>query len=105
MVFAGGVPQAVLDFGDLGAGDPATDLSAAWMLLPTVALPAFLDAYGGADEDLMARARGWAALMGLLFLEAGRRDRPSYLAIGRSTLDRLVGGPASRAHDRTSGTR
>ena len=39
---SGGRLAAVLDFGDLAAGDPATDLSVAWMLLPpseTAGLP------------------------------------------------------------------
>jgi len=34
LLLSGGRLAAVLDFGDLAAGDPATDLSAAWMWLP-----------------------------------------------------------------------
>ncbi len=35
---------AVIDFGDVCAGDPATDLAAAWMLLPAPSIPDFFDA-------------------------------------------------------------
>lgn len=90
IVFADGVPRAVVDFGDVCAGDPATDLSCAWTLLPADAVPTFFDAYGGADDALVARARAWAAWLALVLLGIGRTDRPSYEAVGRATLDRLA---------------
>lgn len=90
MVFVDGRPSAVIDFGDVCAGDPATDLSCAWMLLPRSAHATFVEAYGGIDADLMARARAWAALLGLVLLGIGRSDRPSYEAVGRATLARLT---------------
>lgn len=40
LVEAGRV-SGVIDFGDITAGDPATDLAVAWMLLPAEARPAF----------------------------------------------------------------
>jgi aminoglycoside phosphotransferase (APT) family kinase protein len=55
---ADGILSAVIDFGDLCSGDPATDLAAAWMLLPPSELPAFASAYGGMDADLDVRALG-----------------------------------------------
>ena len=39
LLITGGRISAVLDFGDLAAGDPATDLSVMWMLLPPAARP------------------------------------------------------------------
>jgi aminoglycoside phosphotransferase (APT) family kinase protein len=50
----------VVDFGDLTAGDPATDLLVAWSLLPFDAHPIFRAAAGGADDATWRRARGWA---------------------------------------------
>ena len=58
--------SGVIDFGDITAGDPATDLSVAWALLPGAAHAAFRDAYGAAGGPASAagiwlRARGWAS--------------------------------------------
>ena len=66
----------VVDFGDMCAGDPATDLAAAWVLLPDGASDAFLDAYAGEHgltEATVRRAQGWAAIRALVLLEVGRK--------------------------------
>src|SRR5262249_53861443 len=60
--------SAVIDFGDLPSGDPATDLSVAWMLLPAKERVIFWQAYGQADDHTRARARGWALALALAFL-------------------------------------
>ena len=84
---------AVLDFGDLTAGDPATDLSVAWLLLPSPARATFREAtreMGEAiDDDTWTRARGWALLFGLIFLSSSRDDEVMR-AMGRRTLDRVL---------------
>src|SRR5215469_10595110 len=61
--------SAVIDFGDLTSGDPANDLSVAWMLLPAKERAIFWQAYGRADDHTRARARGWALSLALLFLK------------------------------------
>ncbi len=81
-----GTVTAVIDFGDLCTGDPATDLAAGWMLLPVRTMTAFHAAYGGIDEALDIRARGWAALFALMLLGIGLDGRPSYETVGRRTL-------------------
>jgi aminoglycoside phosphotransferase (APT) family kinase protein len=87
-----GTVGAVIDFGDVCAGDPATDLAAAWMLLPSAAMPAFFGAYGAIDVDLERRASGWAVLFGLMLLaiglDRGPGGHPTYEQIGRATLAR-----------------
>lgn len=87
---AEGTLAAVVDFGDLCAGDPATDLAGAWMLLPAPAWRTFAAAYGGIDADLESRSLGWAALFALMLLGIGLDDRPSYEAVARSTLARVL---------------
>jgi aminoglycoside phosphotransferase (APT) family kinase protein len=87
--------SGVIDFGDITAGDPATDLSVAWMLLPTGCHRAFRDAYhaagGPADgDDLWARARGWALALSLACL-ANSADNPLIAAIGRRTIGAVLG--------------
>jgi aminoglycoside phosphotransferase (APT) family kinase protein len=86
--------DAQVDFGDLTAGDPATDLSVIWMLLPPSEHQRFWTsctasaAYPG-DADLRVRARGGASALGLLFL-AHSADNPLMGGIGRRTMDALL---------------
>lgn len=91
LVFRDGTLAAVVDFGDLCAGDPATDLAAAWLLLPAPAVAACLRAYGTVDADLRARAAGWAVLLALMLLEIGLDDKPTYQPVARRALDGLAG--------------
>jgi aminoglycoside phosphotransferase (APT) family kinase protein len=79
----------VIDFGDITAGDPATDLAVAWHLLPPSQHEAFWAAYGGADAALRARARGWALRLGMVFM-AFSADSPVMLAIGERTVGRVL---------------
>lgn len=88
-----GVLMGVIDWGDLCAGDPATDLAAFWMLVEdNAARAAAVESYG-ADADLIARAKGWAILFGVVLLDAGRVNDPRHAAIGTETLRRLTRCP------------
>jgi aminoglycoside phosphotransferase (APT) family kinase protein len=76
---ADGALCGVIDFGDLCAGDPAYDLSAAWTLLPDGTTDRFHAAYRVADAATLRRARGCAvirALAALLVADAGHHGRP-----------------------------
>jgi len=73
VIVSGGTLAGVIDFGDMCRGDPAADLAAAWVLLPAGAAPRFFDAYAGADDATVRRARGWAALRALALIRVGRR--------------------------------
>jgi len=96
-----GAVAAVIDFGDVTGGDPATDLAVAWMLLPArAAREEFRRAYGRADGATWLRARGWALALALVFLTHSA-DNPLMAAVGRRTLDAVLAdgpepGPASR---------
>ncbi len=84
-----GQVSGVIDFGDITAGDPASDLSVAWMLLPADAQGNFWKAYqeagGRGDDALRARARGWALNLAIVFL-AHSEDNPVLRDVGRRTL-------------------
>jgi aminoglycoside phosphotransferase (APT) family kinase protein len=56
-----GLPCGVLDWGWAGAGDPASDTSVAWKVLPREARDAFWEALGS-DAAEIARARGWTLM-------------------------------------------
>ena len=80
---------AVIDFGDITAGDPATDLAVGWMVLPEPQRGEFRCAYGRADAGTWARARGWALVLALVFL-AHSADSPLMAGIGRRTLNAVL---------------
>jgi len=82
--------SAVIDFGDLTSGDPATDLSVAWMLLPAQERVIFRQAYGQADDHTWARARGWALSLALAFL-TNSADNPLMAGIGKHTFREVLG--------------
>jgi aminoglycoside phosphotransferase (APT) family kinase protein len=97
LVVSQGRLRAVLDWGDMTAGDPAADLAAAWLLFPVAAHPAFWSAYGQVSANTMTRARGWAVFFGTTLLTTGLAGDPALAVIGRRTLERACGRPpASR---------
>ena len=81
----------VIDWGDLGVGDPATDLAAAWMLFPPEVHEDVWAAYGGLSEATGARARGWAIFFGTVLLDTDVGGEDTFGRIGRETLERVVG--------------
>ncbi|MET0460245.1 MAG: phosphotransferase, partial [Ilumatobacteraceae bacterium] len=88
LLVADGELAAVVDFGDICAGDPASDLSVAWMVVPAADRPAFREAAGAwraIDDATWRRAWGWALVLGIAFL-AGSDDNPVTASIGRRTL-------------------
>jgi aminoglycoside phosphotransferase (APT) family kinase protein len=87
----------VIDFSDLAAGDPATDLSVSWMLLERSARSLFLESARGEfdpiDDHTLMRARGWALALGLAYL-ANSRDDQTMGALGRATIDNALSDKA-----------
>ena len=88
-----GQVSGVIDFGDITAGDPAGDLSVAWMLLPPGCHARFWSAYqaagGRVDDALRARAKGWALNLAIVFL-AHSEDHPVLRTVGRRTLSTVL---------------
>jgi aminoglycoside phosphotransferase (APT) family kinase protein len=87
-----GAIAAVVDFGDITAGDPATDLSVAWSLLPTEARGTFRANAGDVDDDTWARARGWALSLSLAYL-ADSADNALIAGIGQRMLAAVLSDP------------
>jgi len=78
----------LLDWGDLTAGDPATDLACAWMLFGEEGRAAFLEAYAPSAEE-RARAAGWAVNFASAHLDSAE---PRHVAIGRVIARQLSTG-------------
>lgn len=60
--------SAVIDFGDITAGDPASDLAGAWTMFDAAARATFREAAGAVhevDDATWRRARAWALALGV----------------------------------------
>jgi aminoglycoside phosphotransferase (APT) family kinase protein len=86
---------AVLDWGDVTAGDAAADLAALWWLFDLNVHGEFWSAYRQVSPAMWHRARAWAALFGLSFLSFGLPGDPTTPdteahELGRRQLRRVV---------------
>jgi aminoglycoside phosphotransferase (APT) family kinase protein len=84
--------SAVIDWGDMCAGDPATDLAAFWMLLPNPESRALAIDFYQPTEPTLLRAKAWAITWGLLLLDTGRIDNPKHAVIGEMILRQVLMG-------------
>jgi aminoglycoside phosphotransferase (APT) family kinase protein len=80
----------VVDFGDLCAGDPATDLAGGLLALPFDALDTFFRAYGTPNEATVKRTLGWAVHFGLMFILLGESDEPTYGPVGLRAISNAI---------------
>jgi aminoglycoside phosphotransferase (APT) family kinase protein len=84
-----GALAAIIDFGDVTAGDPAYDLAVAWLAFDEPARSHFIastaERYDGAT---WTRARAWAAAVAVLLLTHSD-DEPAFAALGRETVAEL----------------
>ncbi len=97
VVVSDGTLSGVIDFGEMCAGDPATDLAAAWLLLPAGTAARFFDAYANADDATIQRARAWAVLRAHHLIHIGQNGeqglpggKPTWLPAGRAALERIL---------------
>jgi aminoglycoside phosphotransferase (APT) family kinase protein len=83
MLTCDGKISAIIDFGDIPSGDPATDLALAWMMFEERERTVFREA-ASIDEDTWRRAAGWALNLSLAYMTGD--DTTSMPSIGRVTL-------------------
>ncbi|MFG2194720.1 aminoglycoside phosphotransferase family protein [Streptomyces sp. NPDC048639] len=81
--------SAVIDFGTVGVGDPASDLIPAWNLLPRGERDAFRAALA-VDDATWARGRGWALSMALIQLPYYRDTNPTIAANARHVIGEVL---------------
>jgi len=77
--------RGIIDWGDLCAGDPATDLACAWTLFEAAERQVFLEAYAPTATELV-RAAGWAVNFGTGLLLSGE---PRHEPMGHDIVRRL----------------
>ena len=90
LVWHHGRLAAVIDFGDITGGDPATDLAVAWSLFPDpVDRDQFQDLAridnNAVDNPTWSRARGWALAVAAAIVTRSA-DNPALHEIGTRTL-------------------
>jgi aminoglycoside phosphotransferase (APT) family kinase protein len=87
---------AVLDFVDLAAGDPATDVATAWLTFDAGGRRSFRQRLSEAgavgDDATWARAHGWAIVLAAAML-AHSDDDPAMAALGSEVLEQVLRDP------------
>lgn len=90
LLLAGDRVSAVIDFGTVGMGEPATDLIPAWNLLPASARRVYRKAVD-VDDATWARGRGWALSMAVIQLPYYRTTNPVISANARHVIREVLG--------------
>jgi aminoglycoside phosphotransferase (APT) family kinase protein len=89
LIARGSELTAIIDFGDVTAGDPAYDLAVAWLAFDATGRQQFITATADHyDAATWTRAHGWAAAVALILLDQSD-DNPDYAALGAEALDEL----------------
>lgn len=79
----------VIDWGCLAVGDPAFDVMAAWLYLPSEARDVFREALR-VDEPTWVRARDLALSVGLIALPYYERSNPVLANIARRAISEAI---------------
>ena len=83
--------QAIIDWGDVAQGDRATDLAAIWMLFSCPESRALaIAACNHVSAITWVRARGWALLFAVVFMDAVLPGTTSMAAIGEQIVKNLM---------------
>lgn len=89
LLVRGGRLAAVIDWGCLGVGDPAWDVTVAWTLLDAERRTAFRNALA-IDDAAWARSRGWAIATALPAIPYYRETNPGLVANARYRLEQVL---------------
>lgn len=84
-----GLLSAVIDWEMLSVGDPALDLSGAWMLLTESGRETFRDSLT-VDDDTWARGRGWALCIGVIAAAYYHHSNPVLAGFSRRAAQDAV---------------
>ncbi|MGI9328267.1 MAG: aminoglycoside phosphotransferase family protein [Pseudomonadales bacterium] len=81
--------NAVIDFGGLGVGDPACDMSIAWTLLEPASRQVFRERLAVSDA-IWNRGRGWALWKGMIVIANIIETNPIEAASSQYAIDQLI---------------
>jgi len=91
LLVKGGRLCAVIDFGQLAAGDPACDVTMAWTFFGEASREVFRTALS-VDEATWSRGRGWGLWKALLGVRRYRRNKGVEFVKARQVLDDILSG-------------
>jgi aminoglycoside phosphotransferase (APT) family kinase protein len=80
---------AVIDFGAIGVGDPAADVTAAWSVFGPTGRQLFRAALA-VDDDTWNRARGFAILQMIMIIPYYPETNPEFVAMAKRTIEEII---------------
>jgi aminoglycoside phosphotransferase (APT) family kinase protein len=81
--------SAILDFGNIGIGDPAIDVIAAWTIFDDVGRRSFRAALE-VDDTTWSRARGLALHQALMIIPYYFETNPGFVASAQRTVEQVI---------------
>ena len=81
---------AVIDFGDVGVGDPACDLVPAWSVLSGATRSLFRSLLA-VDDSTWVRGRGWALSQALIIVPYYQKTNPALVSVALRVIDEVLG--------------
>jgi len=91
---------AVIDFGEVGIGDPAADVVPAWSVFNQVGRKAFRRALD-VDDDTWSRARGYALHQALLIIPYYPKTNPEFVTMAKRTVEEILTEPECPSCERS----
>lgn len=85
--------SAVIDFTDVGIGDPACDLIIAWSLFNAQSRNIFRENLESIDADTWERGRGWALSIALIMLPYYKNTNPVLASLARRMIENVMSVP------------
>lgn len=82
--------HAVIDFSDVGIGDPACDLVIAWSLLNDSSRKIFRESLEGIDDNTWERGKGWALSIALIMLPYYKDTNPTLAILARRMIENVM---------------
>lgn len=82
--------SAVIDFSDVGMGDPACDLIIAWSLLKPHSRKIFRENLENVDNDTWERGRGWALSIALIMLPYYKTTNQNLATLARHIIRNIL---------------
>lgn len=82
--------SAVIDFSDVGIGDPACDLIIGWSLLNSHSRQIFREHLENIDDNTWERGRGWALSIASIMLPYYKNSNPTLAKLARRMIANVL---------------
>jgi aminoglycoside phosphotransferase (APT) family kinase protein len=82
--------SAVIDFSDLGIGDPACDMIIAWALFNSHSRNVFRNHLKNIDNNTWERGRGWALSIALIMLPYYKHSNPTLAKLAKRIIENVL---------------